>query len=205
LTKLFTIVCVGDSLTVGYQSNFYTNLYRGTPYTVHLEQMARSYVKSNVADLDIVIINKGNNGDSTNGMLSRLPFIIKTEKPNYIIIWAGINDLFAGRNPTDTLTMIAKMVKLCVDSEVSPIICSLTPVEGPPHFNRVIRELNEQIFEFCEKQRIPYVDIYTLLATKVGKLYPLNSDDGVHLSDHGYRVVAEKLFDSIKPILASLN
>ena len=69
----------------------------------------------------------------------------------------------------------------------------------------MIRELNELIYGFCEAQKIIYVDTYEPLSGKEGGLDPANSNDGVHLSNRGYRIVSEKVYESIKPILESLK
>ena len=205
MIKRFSIVCLGDSLTVGYQSYSVLGSNNGTPYTFHLETMVRTYINSNGISVNAVIINKGINGDSTDGMISRLPSILTIEKPNLLILWAGINDLSAGRKPHDIIKNIAEIVRLCTNKQVSTVICGLTPVAGPTHLNEMIRELNELIYGFCEAQKIIYVDTYEPLSGKEGGLDPANSNDGVHLSNRGYRIVSEKVYESIKPILKSLK
>ena len=205
MTKWFTIVCLGDSLTVGYQSNFYSGISNGIPYTYHLENMTRTFIKTNSIDANVLIINEGINGDSTDGMIKRLPYILSKEKPDLLILWAGINDLSAGRNPLQVIHNLSKIVQLCKDANVSPVICSLSSVTGSNNFNRVIRKVNDLILRLCESERLIFVDIYGPLTTKEGSLDPANSNDGIHLSDRGYYRVSETVYESIKPILESLK
>jgi lysophospholipase L1-like esterase len=73
------IVCMGDSLTEGYQ--------------IDLSKRWTSVLQKR---LNIEIINSGISGDTTGGMLARFKEMVIDHKPSHVIIMGGTNDMFAG-------------------------------------------------------------------------------------------------------------
>lgn len=70
------LVCLGDSLTYGYK--------------VKPSETWPSLVKQK---LNIEVLNKGINGDTTMGMLGRYNFDVRSESPSHVILMGGGNDL----------------------------------------------------------------------------------------------------------------
>ncbi|WP_160680255.1 GDSL-type esterase/lipase family protein [Clostridium sp. C8-1-8] len=106
------IICIGDSLTYGYgvapAKGWVSLLNTSTPNT---------------------IINKGINGDTTVGILSRFYKDCIELRPDAVIIMAGTNDLLTGRNIKTVIDNIVCMIKDCVQNNIAPIVmtppCSL--------------------------------------------------------------------------------
>ncbi|MCK4581743.1 hypothetical protein KAU18_00375, partial [Candidatus Bathyarchaeota archaeon] len=73
----------------------------------------------------------------------------------------------------------------------------LTPTEADDRMNSRIRELNALITEHCDDKGIRIVDLFSSLAGPDGRLNPLYSDDGVHLSLQGYGAAARTMFDEV--------
>ena len=199
-----TFVALGDSMTAGFMSPRGYSEPSYYPYTAVLEARMRGGLGSGCG-FSVVVVNKGVNGDSTGGMLERFDRSVSPEEPDYIIIWAGINDLYSGESPQRVVDNIAKLVDRTQLIGAGPVVCAVTPVEGSPHLNERIRALNSLIREHSEAEGYPYVDLHEATADPEGRLDPIYSDDGAHLSREGYIVVAETVYrEAVKAILESL-
>jgi lysophospholipase L1-like esterase len=197
-TRFVAFVCLGDSLTVGYRSPSHYGGYAETPYTDMLEPMARVRLQElGLKGYEAFFINKGINGDSTDGMLGRFRTSVEAERPDYVIIWAGINDLYAGRKPGQVMENLVRLYARAIDAGAKPVACTLTPTEADDGINTRITELNALVAEHCDKKGIRMVDLFSSLAGPGGRLNPLYSDDGVHLSPQGYAAVARTVFDEV--------
>ena len=197
-------VALGDSMTAGFMSPISYSGPRYYPYTVVLEALMRSGLNSSCG-FNVVVVNKGVNGDSSDGMLERFDRSVAREKPNYVILWAGINDLYVGASLEHVAANIAELTERTRLMGAAPIVCALTPVEGSPYFNERIRALNALIREHCEAKELLYVDLHSATANPEKRLDTRYSDDGVHLSQEGYTVVAHTIYlEAVKGILEKL-
>jgi len=205
--EFLVFVALGDSLTVGFQSPgpMAPNGVE-TPYTRWLEKKVREKLRGMGRNVNAFIVNAGINGDSTDGMNWRFDQDVAAEKPNFVIVWAGLNDLFAGRSPSDVFESIVELYERCHDIGASPIGCTLTPVEEPEHVNEVIVALNRLIMGHCLEEGISLVDLYGAAADASGRLRRELSNDGAHLTTEGYGLVAEIIYqDAVEDILVSLQ
>jgi acyl-CoA thioesterase-1 len=130
-------------------------------------------------------------------MLGRFRTSVEAERPDYVIIWAGINDLYAGREPRQVMENLTRLYARALETGSKPIACTLTPTEADDGMNARIKELNALITEYCDDKGIMIVDLFSSLAGPDGRLNPLYSDDGVHLSPQGYAAVARTVFDEV--------
>jgi lysophospholipase L1-like esterase len=63
--------------------------------------------------------------------------------------------------------------------------------------NTRIRMLNSLITGHCDGEGLRVVDLFSSLAGPDGRLNPVYSNDGVHLSTQGYAAVAQTVFDEV--------
>jgi len=203
---LIVFVALGDSLTVGFQSPSPMAPGDGeTPYTQWLERRVRGVLRGKGRSIDLIVVNAGVNGDSTEGMNQRFDRDVAAERPDYVIVWAGINDLYAGRTPPEAFEGIVRLYDGCRDIGSIPIGCTLTPVEEPWQMNEAIVELNRLIEDHCLKENILFVDLHETTTDASGRLRRELSNDGVHLNTEGYRLVAEMIYrDAVEDILESI-
>ena len=198
-------MALGDSMTAGFISPRDYSGPRYYPYTAVLEALARGGLGAGCG-FSVVVINKGVNGDSTDGMLERFSRSVAFEEPDFVIIWAGINDLYAGRGPEQVASNVAELMERVRLVGAAPIVCAVTPVEGSPRFNDRIRALNSLIRMHCEAEGHPYVDLYAATANRDQRLDTRYSDDGVHLNGEGYTAVAHAIYrEAVKGLLEKLS
>ena len=158
------ILCIGDSLTYGYG-------------------LAKDKTWANLLGncLDIKIINKGINGDTTPSMLNRLYENLIKHKPDITFIMGGTNDLLCGRKLFNIVDNIEEMI-LETLSNNSNVVIGIPPI--------IIKEMAEELFmpsqlydycfsslpnlrtsliKVCKKHNIEYVDFYNLSLKNIDK------------------------------------
>lgn len=106
------IVCIGDSLTYGY----------GVTRTAAWPALV-SYIWQKVE-----IINRGINGDTTDGMLARFEKDVLEEYPDVVFVMGGSNDIFFSRDIVSAKNNIAAMVFRCMHKNIEVILGIPLPV-----------------------------------------------------------------------------
>ena len=189
------VVALGDSLTAGYRTLDPYAIDPRVPYPAQLETLIRGRLKGQT---QAFVINAGVNGDDTDGMLWRFRQTVATEKPEIVVIWGGINDLGAAKDPEQVMENLTKLYALCGEIGATPVACTLTPTRlTSPN----IRRLNELIRAHASEKDLVLVDLFSGLVDMEGNLRQEYSDDGVHLTQAGYGRVAEIVLGSLVPLI----
>ena len=205
--RYLVIVSIGDSLTVGFQSPSESNPNgQGYPYTRVLQSLMWNAVKElGLKDVNPIVENEGNVGESTSGMLRRFESSVNRHKPDYVIIWGGLNDLSSGRDPEAVAMDLKKMYEKTREINATPIGCTLSPVRGSTKFNEKIKVYNSRIKELCSKEKVQLVDLYNPLSDENGSLKLEYSNDGAHLNTDGYIEVGNIIFnEAVRYILEKM-
>lgn len=168
-----------------------------------LESSIRIRLRELNLDRDMVIVNQGIDGDSTRGMLERFIRSVEPEKPDVVLLWGGINDLSTRSSPEDVFPNIVELVERTNALGAIPIVLNVAPVSGP-HFNETVEALNTLTRDYCEENEVLYVDVFSHLADEEGKLASEYSNDGVHLSDQGYRKIMTPIFQTLLMVIDGL-
>ena len=192
-------VFLGDSITAGYQQGPGNLPPRYYPFTNMLESTIRMRLKERASDRDVAIENKGMDGDSTSGMVSRFTMSVTLEKPEYVVIMGGLNDLFTRIPDDDVYKNLVQLTQMSREIGAEPIVLSTTPVAGARDFNSKIKELNGRVRGYCMENDVRFIDIFSELLDE-GVLAKGFSNDGVHLSDGGYK----KIISILTPLLLEL-
>lgn len=147
--------------------------------------------------LDKPLINRGISGQTTPQMLIRFRQDVVNLQPKIVVILAGTNDI-AGNTGPSTLEMIedniASMVEIAKANNIKILLCSVLPVYDYPwkpglEPAQKIVNLNKWIKEYSHNNDIIYVDYFTQMADVSNGLNQQYSEDGVHPSLAGYRVM----------------
>jgi len=191
------IVAFGDSLTVGYMSPA-TGLewppYQ--PYTRFLEEIIRDAIERKRKSIRLQVINKGLNGDLTEGMLSRFDRDVLQLGPSYVIILGGTNDIGWGIPVIEIYSNLEEMYDKAIRHGIRLIACAVPSILGYDSLIPPRVRLNGMIRNYCEAKGVKYVDLFSATADpETQRLSPEYSNDGLHLSAEGYRKVAETIFE----------
>jgi len=190
------IVALGDSLTIGYLSPV-TGLewppYQ--PYTRFLEEMIRDSIAKTRKSVRLQVINKGLNGDLTEGMLSRFGRDVLLLSPSHVIILGGTNDIGWGIPVTEIYSNLEGMYDKAIHHGIRLIACAVPSILGYDSLIPPRVRLNKMIHNYCKAKGAKYVDLFSATAdATTQRLSSKYSNDGLHLSAEGYRKVAETIF-----------
>jgi lysophospholipase L1-like esterase len=131
-------------------------------------------------------------------MLWRFSLAVIAEKPDAVIVWGGINDLGAARNPEQVMGNLAKLYESCREIGATPVACTLTPTRRT---SPNMRRLNDMISAHASEKGLILADLFPGLADTEGNLRQEYSDDGAHLTQAGYRRVAEIILHALTPLI----
>jgi len=190
------IICIGDSLTYGFGVSMNKSWY--------------SRLKAQYKSFDI--INKGINGDTTAGILSRFAKDALNLKPNLCIIMAGTNDFLLGRTADSVVDNISMMIEDCIHNNISPVILVQPLIVedlAKIHWSSYIDYINTNdslvsfrklILELCIEKSVTSIDIQNLFLTLAKDNSRDYFIDGVHPTELGHKVIFEKIVDYFSSI-----
>ena len=127
-------------------------------------------------------------------------------KPAVVVILAGINDIAENTGPTTLETIfgnIVSMAELAKANHIKVILSSVLPAldfpwrPGLQPANKIIR-LNSMIKSYCRQNKIIYVDYFSKMADGQNGLRKDLSEDGVHPTIAGYKVMEPLVEAAIK-------
>lgn len=184
------IICIGDSLTFGYgvgQENSWVSLLN---------------------DEKNKFINKGVNGDTSTGILSRIYEILKSSDSKICLIMCGSNDILMNKSIDSIIDNIRLMTNDCNSLNIKPIILSPPKIYSDlaikrwdssidyEKCNSKLENYSKELDLFCEKNNLLFIDLNSNLPFD-----PLNYTDGLHLSIKGNILVSNLVKMSLKNYL----
>jgi len=151
--------------------------------------------------------NRGISGDRTSWMLDRLDPIVGGQ-PRKLFLLIGTNDLAADVPAAEVIANVRKIVerfrresprtKLYVQS-VFPVNDSFKKFAAKHgRHDADIVAVNEGLQALCAEKGIVYIDLWTPLADKNGKLRSDLTNDGLHLMGEGYVVWRDAVLPYVK-------
>ncbi len=197
------IICFGDSLTAGYQVPTAINSVGSeTPYGAFLQEFVGDRARVTVS---------GVCGELTGEMALRFRRDVLGHAPRFVVVLGGTNDLGMNGQPQEIMRNLLKMYESALGSQVQPIAVTVPSirVEGyaaePAEVGSWLRDhierrltLNGLIGEYCTRRGLGCVDLFTATAEPATQfLAEPYSNDGLHLTTAGYRLLATMLYRQI--------
>jgi len=154
-------------------------------------------------------INRGISGQTTPQMLVRFREDVIELKPDIVVILAGINDIAENTGPTtldNIFGNIVSMAELAKANNIKVILSSVLPAydfpwnPGLEPAEKVVK-LNTMIKSYADKNNIAYVDYYSAMVDERKGLKAELSDDGVHPTLAGYKVMEPLVEEAIARVL----
>ncbi len=148
------------------------------------------------------VVNRGFGGSQIADSTHFAGRIILPYKPATIVLYAGDNDLAAGKSPETVRDDFRAFVKIVHDKlpKTRILFLSIKPSIARWKLIERINKANELIEAACKKDdRLTYVDVGSLLLGKDGKpRRELFEKDGLHLSQAGYKLWAGRIGPLLK-------
>lgn len=144
-------------------------------------------------------LNRGIDGQRSDAILARFVRDVTEAKPNYVIILAGVNDIYHGTPIESTKNNLLLMYQNSISAGIRPVSASILPYNTASRAEvAAIRDLNSWIEYTANRLEILFCD------TNLAVADPKNGDrlrvspDGYHPDVTGYRNMGESLAQVIE-------
>jgi acyl-CoA thioesterase-1 len=177
------IVAFGDSLTAGL------GVAAEDAYPARLQR------RLDEEGLHYRIINAGVSGDTTAGGLRRVDWVLKS-RPQLVILELGANDGLRGLKLDETKANLERIIQRCQEASVMVVLAGM---KLPPNYGTDYTKRFEAIYpELAKQYRLTLMPFFL---DGVAGSTSLNQTDGIHPTGEGYRLIAEKVLQTVKPLL----
>jgi acyl-CoA thioesterase-1 len=177
------IVAFGDSLTAGL------GVAAEQAYPAQLQR------RLDEQSLRYRVVNAGVSGDTTAGGLRRVDWVLKS-RPDFVILELGANDGLRGLKLEETKANLERIIRRCQEASVTVILAGM---RLPPNYGREYTNGFEAIYPALAKQH--RLTLIPFFLDGVAGSTSLNQADGIHPTSEGYRIIADKVFEIVKPLL----
>jgi acyl-CoA thioesterase-1 len=176
-------VAFGDSLTAGY------GLSESASYPALLQ-------KRLAADgFEYEVVNAGVSGDTSAGGLRRIDWALEGDV-RIVILELGANDILRG---LPIVEMKKNLSEIIARSKSRGARVLLAGMEAPTNSGADYRRAVHDTFaDLAREREVPLIPFF--LAGVAGT-DSLNQEDGIHPNEEGTRIVAETVYQSLRPLL----
>ena len=177
------ILALGDSLTAGFG--------------VAQEESfpSRLQVKINEAKLGYKIVNAGISGDTTAGGVRRINWLMK-HKPQIVILALGANDGLRGLSVDEMRSNLETMIRISHEHDARVLLAGMKAL---PNYGEDYQQKFESVFpELADKHDLVYLPF---LLEGVAGVREFTRPDGIHPTASGYKIVAELVWEYLRPML----
>ncbi|WP_248703309.1 GDSL-type esterase/lipase family protein [Curtobacterium sp. MWU13-2055] len=144
-------------------------------------------------------LNQGISGDTTDGVLARLDAVI-AEQPEVIVLLIGTNDFGNHRASAEHVVRNVETILVTLRRElpgVRLLLVSVLPRQA--EYTAKIEEANRHLRQFVATCHAQYLDAWPALAGG-DHLDDRFTDDGLHLTDEGYRAYLGELVPALERV-----
>ena len=178
-----SIVAFGDSLTAGL------GVSPDQSYPARLQQTL------DAAGYAYRVVNAGVSGETTAGGARRVSWVLRN-KPAIVILELGGNDGLRGLSLQETKANLERIIQQLQQASVTVVLAGM---KLPPNYGQDYTEGFEALYQTLATQyhltRIPF------FLDGVAGSSSLNQADGIHPTGEGYRLIVEKIFPTLEPLL----
>lgn len=187
-TAIKSILFFGDSITAGYGLDDSNDAFPGV-----LQQ------KIDSLGLDYTVINSGVSGETTAGGSSRIDWVIK-QNPTIFVLELGANDGLRGVPLSETRSNLQEIINTVREKSPETKII-LAGMQLPPNMGQEYTQEFKQLYvDLAEKNDLAFIPF---ILKDVGGIATLNQADGIHPTVEGHQIVANTVWETLKPMLKS--
>ena len=178
-----TIVAFGNSLTAGL------GVAPDESYPVQLQR------KLDLAGYAYRVVNAGVSGDTTAGGVRRVSWVLNS-RPSIVILELGANDGLRGLSLQETKANLERIIQQFQQASVTVVLAGM---KLPPNYGQDYTDGFEALYQALAKQyRLTLIPFFL---DGVAASSSLNQADGIHPTGAGYRIIVEKIFPTLEPLL----
>jgi len=185
-TSKKTILCFGDSITAGYGLDDENDAFPAL-----LQQ------KIDSLELSYTVVNSGLSGETSAGGKSRIEWVLN-QAISIFILELGANDGLRGVPLSETRANLQAIIN-AVQKKRPETTIILAGMELPPNMGQAYTSEFRSIFsDLAAKNNLKFIPF---ILKDVGGIEALNQDDGIHPNVEGHKIVAETVWETLKPIV----
>jgi len=141
------------------------------------------------------VVNAGVSGDTTAGGLRRVDWVLKS-RPDIVLLELGANDALRGQ---DLDRVRANLDAMVTRFEAGGARVLLLGMRLPPNYGASYAGRFETVYaEVAARRKVAFMPFFL---DGVGAVARLNQPDGIHPTAEGYRIIVERLWPYLEPLL----
>lgn len=181
-----TILFFGDSITAGYGLDTTDNAY-----PAFVQQ------KIDSLNLDYTVVNSGVSGETSAGGRSRIDWILNQDIEIFLLE-LGANDGLRGVPLSETQNNLQAIIDAVKQKSPDTKII-LAGMELPPNMGQAYTSQFRNMYaELAKKNEVVFIPF---ILKDVGGIAELNQNDGIHPTIEGHKIIANTVWEYLKPLL----
>ncbi len=156
-------------------------------------------------------INKGVSGDCTADLLARLQQDVLDEKPDFVVLQAGVNDVWRRFQTGEVISTetfaqnyasLVSQIKSC-GAKLFLLQPFALNVGDKWRLRPQLKEFNQVIREIAQKEEVALIPLDEIFIGVTQDIHPAQfATDGVHPTHRGCRYIADLVIKALKKYLA---
>ncbi len=146
------------------------------------------------------MVNAGVSGDTSSGGLSRLEWLLR-DTVDVLVLELGGNDGLRGIPPDAMHDNLAEIIDR-TRAKYPDVRILLAGMRMPPNLGQDYVRAFERVYVDLAREKD--VQLIPFLLEGVGGIRTLNQPDGVHPTAEGHRLIADTVWDYLRPVLEDL-
>lgn len=143
------------------------------------------------------VLNRGVNGERSDQIRGRFQRDVLDERPDAVVIVAGVNDVYQGRPASHVIEQLAWMYGRAREAGIVAVAGSIVPYNtATPDQNARMREINAWVRAHAPR----FADTRAAVAAPRDPDLLAESPDGLHPSPDGYRRMAAALLPALEDV-----
>ena len=181
------IVAFGDSLTAGL------GLLEQEAYPALLQR------KIDEAGYKFEVVNAGLSGDTSAGAVRRLDWALEGDARILIVAFGG-NDGLRGLPVAQMKENLSTIINKARERNIVVILAGM---EAPPNYGaEYVASFRQAYRELAQQYKVLFIPF---LLDKVAGEATLNQADGIHPNAQGAQIVADTVWNALKPLLDQIS
>jgi acyl-CoA thioesterase-1 len=177
------IVAFGDSLTAGL------GLTAAESYPTLLQKML------DADGYQYEVVNAGVSGDTSAGGLRRIDWALEGDV-RLLILELGANDLLRGQPVKEMKNNLGQIIERAKSRNVEVVLAGMyAPTNSGADYQREVQDAFQSLARDHNVKLIPF------FLDRVAGVESLNQPDGIHPNAEGTRIVAETVYQALRPML----
>jgi lysophospholipase L1-like esterase len=151
------------------------------------------------------VLNQGLNGERSDQVRARFEEDVVGRQPAVVVIIAGVNDVYQGRDPAAVTAHLEAMYARAKAAGIRVVAGSILPYNtATPEQNARMHAINSWIEKRAASDpNMQFVDTRAAVAAPERPDQLVSSPDGLHPDSRGYRRMADVIAPAIESLLRS--